>query len=100
MIKFENENNFLNHIIKLKTVLNMWRMKNLSLLVKIGIFKTLAFSKIIYLTLVVFVACSTINLLNKIRKDTLWYKKNAKIKHETLCCDYPNGGLKSTDIFS
>ena len=91
--KFENENNFLNYIIKLKNVLNMWRMKNLSLLGKISIFKTLAFSKIIYLTLVAFVPSSTMNLLNKIQKDILWYKKNAKIKHEPLCWDYANGGL-------
>ena len=42
--KLENEKNFLNHIIKLQNVLNMWRMGNLSLLSKISIFKTLAFS--------------------------------------------------------
>ena len=38
--KLENEKNFLNHIIKLQNVLNMWRMRNLSLLGKISIFKT------------------------------------------------------------
>ena len=42
--KPENEKNFLNHIIKVQNVLNMWRMGNLSLLSKISIFKTLAFS--------------------------------------------------------
>ena len=68
-------------------------MKNLSLLGKISIFKTLAFSNIIYLTLVAFVPSSTMNLLNKIQNDILWYKKNAKIKHEPLCWDYANGGL-------
>ena len=93
--KLENEKNFLNHIIKLQNVLNMWRMRNLSLLGKISIFKTLAFSKIIHLTLVTSVPSSTIDLLNKMQKDFLWDKKNA-----TLCCDYTNGGLKSVDIFS
>ena len=72
----------------------------MSLLGKITIFKTLAFSKIIHLTLVTSVPSSTIDLLNKIQKDFLWGKKNAKIKHKTLCCDYANGGLKSVDIFS
>ena len=68
----ENGKNFLNHIIKLQNVLNMWRMRNLSLLGKISIFKTLAFSKIIHLTLVTSVPSSTIDLLNKIQKDFLW----------------------------
>ena len=98
--KLENEKNFLNHFKKLQNVLNMWRMKNWSLLGKISIFKTLGFSKTIHLTLVTSVHSSTIDLLNKIQKEFLWDKKNAKVKHTTLCCNYADGGLKSVDIFS
>ena len=98
--KLENEKNFLNHIIKLQNVLNMQRIRNLSFLGKISIFKILAFSKIIHLTLVTSVPSSKIDLLNKIQKDFLWDKKYAKIKHTTLCCDYTDGGLKSVDTFS
>ena len=61
--KLENEKNTLNHIIKLQNVLNMWRMKNLSLLGKISIFKALDFSEIIHLTLVTSVTSTTIDLL-------------------------------------
>ena len=75
-------------------------MRNLSLLGKISIFNALAFLKIIHLILVTSVPSSTIDLFNKIQKDFSWDKKNAKSKHETLCCDYGNGGLKSVDIFS
>ena len=98
--KLENEKNFLNHILKFQNVLNMWRLRNLSLLGKISIFKTLAFSKIIHLTLVTSVPSFAIDLLNKIQKDFLWDKKNAKIKHTILYCDYANGSLKSVDVFS
>ena len=84
--KLENENNFLNHVIKLQNVLNMWKMRNLSLLCKISIFKTFAFS-IIHLTLVTFVLSSTIDLLNKIQKDFLWDEINAKIRLTTLQCE-------------
>ena len=98
--KLENEKNFLNHFKKLQNVLNMWRMKNWSLLGKISIFKALGFSKTIHLTLVTSVHSSTIDLLNKIQKEFLWDKKNAKVKHTTLCCNYADGGLKSVDIFS
>ena len=97
--KLENEKNFLNHIIKLQNVLNMWRMRNLSLLGKISFSKNLAFSKIIHLTLVISAPFSTVDLLNKLQKDFLWDKKNAKIKHATLCCDYADGSLKNADIF-
>ena len=84
--KLENENNFLNHVIKLQNVLNMWKMRNLSLLCKISIFKTFTFS-IIHLTLVTFVLSSAIDLLNKIQKDFLWDKTNAKIRLTILQCE-------------
>ena len=42
--KLENENNFLDHITKLQKFINIWRIRYLSLLSKIAIFKTLALS--------------------------------------------------------
>ena len=81
--KLTNKKNFLNHITKLQNVFDMWRMRNLSLLGKISIFKTETFSKIIHLTLVTSVPTSTVDLPCKIQKDFLRDKKNAKIKHKT-----------------
>ena len=98
--KLENENNFLNHITKLQEVINIWKMRNLSLLGKKAVFKTLALSKIIHLVLVTNVPTATIELLSKIQKEFLWGNNKSKIKHDTLCNDYENGGLKSVDIFS
>ena len=68
----ENEKNCFNHINKRQNVLNTWRMRNLSLLGKISIFKILAFSKIIHVTLVTSVRSSTNHLINEIQKDVLW----------------------------
>ena len=65
-------------------------MRNLSLLGKITIVKTLALSKII----------ETIELLSKIQEAFLRGKNKSKIKHDTLCNYYENGGLKSVYIFS
>jgi len=42
----------------------------------------------------------TIELLRKIQRKFLWGNNKPKIKHETLCNDYENGGLKSIDIIS
>ena len=88
--KLENENNFLDHITKLQKVINMWKLRNLSLLGKITIFKTLALSKIIHLALVTNVPTATIELLSKIQKEFLWGKNKSKIKHDTLSNDYEN----------
>ena len=77
--KLKNENNFLSHIIKHQNVSNMWRMRNLFLLGKIGIFKILAFSEIIHSTLVTSVPSSTNDLLNNIQTDFLWDKKMQKL---------------------
>ena len=77
--KLENEKNYLNCITKCQNVLNTWRMRNLSLLGKISIFKILAFSKIIHLTLVTSVPSSANDFLNKIQKDVLWGTKSVKV---------------------
>ena len=89
--KLENEKNFLDHITKLQKVINIWKMRNLSLLGKITIFKTLALSKIIHLVLVANVSTATIELSSKIQKEFLWGKNKSKIKDDTLCSDYENG---------
>ena len=98
--KLQNEKNFSDYITKLKKVVNICKMGNLSLLGKITIFKTLVFSKIIHLALLTNVPTATIGLLSKIQQELLWEKNKSKIKHDTLCNDYENGGLKSVDIFS
>ena len=43
----ENEDNFRKHIAKIESVLKLWRLRTLTLEVRITIFKTLALSKII-----------------------------------------------------
>ena len=85
--KLKNEQNLLDHITKLQKVRNIWKMRYLSLLGKITIFKRLALSKIIHLALVTNLPTETIELLSKIYK-------------EFLCNGYENGGLKSVDIFA
>ena len=77
--KLENEKNFLDHIANLQKVINIWEMRNLSLLGKIIIFKTLALSKIIHLALITNVPTATIELLNKIQKDFLWGKTSLRL---------------------
>ena len=60
-------------------------MRRLTIERKNTIFKTLAISKIIYLTLVTNVATeSIINKPNEIQKEFIWSTCNFKIKHTSL----------------
>ena len=60
----ENGMTCLDDIAKLQKVVNIWKIRNLSLLGKTTIFETLAFSKIIHLALVTNVPTATIELLS------------------------------------
>ena len=73
-------------------------MRNLSIADKITVFKTYAISKIVHLALVKVIPNSVILQLYKIEKHFIWKSGNSKIKQDTLCKDYENGGLKNIDI--
>ena len=64
--KLEREKKIVRHVRKIKKVLKLWRKQNLALEGKITIFKTLAISKIIHLSLVTNVPTQIINELKKI----------------------------------
>ena len=74
----------LSDMFRKKKVLKIWKMRNLTLEGKIIIFKTLAISKIIHLSLVTNVPTEIINELHKIQKE-FRNGNNPKIKHSTLC---------------
>ena len=75
-------------------------MRRLTLEGKIIVFKTLAVSKIVFLSLISKVLTEIINELERIQKKFsafLWPSK-PKIKNETLCSDFKHGGLKNVNI--
>ena len=92
------EKNYMTCIKKLQKVLQVWGMRFLSLYGKIIIFKSLAFSKIIYIASMATVPADIIKLLENIHKDFVWDKKRPNIKHLSLIRSYPCGGLKDIDI--
>ena len=98
--KIETEENFIRHVRKIEKVLKLWRMRNLALEGKITIFKTLAISKIIHLSLVTNIPTQIINELNKRQKEFIWNEKSPKIKHSTLCNKYESGDLKNLNFLS
>ena len=96
--KLKEERNFYTTVTNIQRVLKIWKMRNLTLEGKIVIFKTLAISKIVFQSMITPVPRHIVNELERIQKAFLWKNSSPKIKHETLCNDYKDGGLKNIDI--
>ena len=83
-IEVSEKKNFFEKLGSLKKTLNMWFQRDLSIVGRINIIKTLALSKLVFI-------CSVMNTpkdfskeVNKITFDFIWNHKPAKIKK-----DYP-----------
>ena len=69
--KKRNEKNFLHSITKIQNVLKAWRMCRLTPEGKIIVFKSLAISKIVFLSLISKFSAETISKLERIQKTFL-----------------------------
>jgi hypothetical protein len=78
----------------------MWLQRDLSLIGKITILKSLAFSKIIYQCGVITPPPKFIEHIKDLAYTFVWHNKPDKIKHNTLIADYAKSGLKMLDIES
>ena len=98
--KIREDKNFISTIKKIDNVLKVWKMRKLTLNGKIVIFKSLAISKIVYISHMSSVPSTIINHLVNIHKEFIWDGKKPKIKHSTLIGNYQDGGLKDIDIIT
>ena len=96
--KLQSGKNFRTTVSKILNTLKVWRIRKLSLEGKITVFKTLAISKIIYLSFLTVVPNAITDELIKIQKSFLWSNSKPKIKHVVLTQDFKYGGLKSVDV--
>ena len=94
----EQDENFCEYIVKIENILKLWRMRQLTLEGRITLFKSLAVSKIIHLSLITKLHNNTIDLLHKIQKNFIWHGKKAKIRHSTLCNGNEKGGIKNVNL--
>jgi len=85
---------------RIKTILNAWYQRGLTLQGKIRIAKTLGISILTYPLINIFVPESTLKEIDKLIFNYIWGGANkSKIKHDVLIQDYAEGGLKAPDIF-
>ena len=94
------QKNCLDTVKSIRQVLPFWNSRILLLEGKIIIFKTLAISKIVYLTFLTVIPNSLIEELQKIQKMFRWHSSRPKISHKILCNNFENVGLNYVDISS
>jgi hypothetical protein len=78
----------------------MWRQRDLSLIGKITILKSLAFSKVLYQCSVMSAPQDFIDYINDTAYNFVWQNKPEKVRRLTLISNYEDGGLKMLDINS
>ena len=91
--------NFYSRIEKIKTLLQIWSGRHLSLKGKITVLKTLVIPQISFLFSVLFVPLYILEDIDKLLLSFLWNKKTPKVKRETIIASIEDGGLKMPDIF-
>ena len=91
-----NRHNFFDIIGNMKSCLNCWRYRGLA--GRIQIFKTLAISKVVYISTMKNPPRQFIEALNEVQQDFVWNKPRSKIKHASLIGNYEEGGYKDVDI--
>ena len=97
-IKLMNQNNYCKANTSIHGILKLWMMRNLSIEGKIVVFKTLAVSKLVYLSLLTVIPNNITDKVARIQKSFIWDDSSPKIKHETLRMEFKAGGLKNVDI--
>ena len=89
-----NKLNFERVEANLTTTLNIWRLRNLTIYGKCEIIRTLAVSKILYVTNVLCPKAQFIKIIKNKLCDFIWNGQRPKIKYISLIFDYQDGGTK------
>ena len=92
--------NWENKIEKIRNILNMWRMRNLTYYGKVIIVKILAASQIVYTATAAHTPIAVIKTLNKLLYNFIWNSKKEKIKRSVCINSATKGGLNMIDLES
>ena len=92
--------NFEPKINAMKTVINIWSARKLSLKGKVLIIKTLLLPQINYLLASIYTPNNILVEIDKLLFQFLWNKKTPKVKKSCIISNYRDGGLKMPDVFS
>ena len=85
-------------IQKLKVLLNMWKMRNLSIKGKITLLRSQAMPIFLYLASILYVPTEYIKKVDELFFDFVWPKGKHHVKKKVLIQDIESGGLKMPDV--
>ena len=93
----------LNYKVKLKQIeqtLNCWKARNLSLIGKICVIKSLLLPQLLYLfsVLCIKIPETFFKNLNKLFFNFIWNGGKDRVKRDFLCLDYSLGGLRMVNV--
>ena len=89
------ELNFDDKMDKVRTIINIWNQRNLSVYGKSLIVKTFVLSQFMYhISVLPTLNCDIDKKVNDIIFKFLWNNKPDKIRRDIMCSDYQNGGIK------
>ena len=94
------DKNWKNKVEKIKSILNRWNYRDLTMQGRILIIKTLALSQVVYLVSSLYVPDWVINEINKEFFSFIWKYGRDKISRRVLISDFEKGGLKMIDFRS
>ena len=90
--------NLFDKLGSLKKTLSVWSRRDLSIYDRINIVKTLALSKLVFISSLMETPKNFATEVNKIVFDFIWKQKPAKIKKTTLTKNKADGGLGMKDF--
>ena len=90
----------LNYNEKIRSILECWKFRRLTLLGKIAVLKSLVASQLVYIFSPLQTNHEAIKEINTIFYKFLWNDKGDKIKRKIMINDYSEGGLKMIYIAS
>ena len=90
--------NYSPKIEKVKTLLQIWLGRHLSLKGKITILRALIISQILFLFTVLFAPFYILEKLDKLLLSFLWSNKTPNVKRETIIASIEDGGLKMPEL--
>ena len=85
-------------IDKSDKTLNLWKRRNLTMIGRINIIKSLILPNVTYAATMSILCKDFISKFKKIIYNFIWDGKQEKVKRTTLSTNYEDGGLKMTDI--
>ena len=92
------KDNFEKKLLSLDKCLNIWSSRDLTLCGKINIIKSLALSKMVFVSFVLSVPNRFVNQVNKLLSNFIWNHKPPKIKRSTMVGKIKHGGLNMPDF--